>query len=137
MDWFVRGFIRSSVTWLAIGITLGLVMDLWPQFTVYRVAHLHINLVGFVSMMIFGVAYHVIPRFTGVPLQWRKGAGYHLYIGNAGLALLVLGFALRGARVPYTTALMAAGGIITAAGCYIFIFIIWTTLNKATPVARR
>ena len=26
MDWFVKAFIKASVTWLALGVTLGLAM---------------------------------------------------------------------------------------------------------------
>jgi cbb3-type cytochrome oxidase subunit 1 len=72
MDTFVRKFIRASVLWLVAGVVLGVVMTWLPGGMVYyRAAHMHANLLGFVSMMIFGVAYHVIPRFAGRPLHVR------------------------------------------------------------------
>jgi cbb3-type cytochrome oxidase subunit 1 len=52
-------------------------MAVHPAWAVYRTAHLHMNLLGFVAMMIFGVAYHVIPRFTGHSLHSRRLAAVH------------------------------------------------------------
>ena len=70
MEPFVRNFIRASLVWLGLGVSLGVAMVIVPQYAlVYRPAHMHANLLGFVSMMIFGVAYHVLPRFVGRPLH--------------------------------------------------------------------
>ena len=77
MDWFVKAFLKASLAWLVAGVTIGVAMGIHPLWTLYRVAHMHIVLLGFVAMMIFGVAYHVIPRFTGYPLHSRRGATWH------------------------------------------------------------
>ena len=45
-------------------------------------------------MMIFGVAYHVIPRFVGHPLHNRRLAGAHWWVANIALAILSAGFVL-------------------------------------------
>ncbi|HUF49370.1 MAG TPA: hypothetical protein VMN60_00965, partial [Longimicrobiales bacterium] len=74
MEPFVRRFIRSSLVWLGAGVLLGLWLSVDPAAVIYRPAHMHANLLGFVSMMIFGVAYHVLPRFTGNALRSRRGA---------------------------------------------------------------
>lgn len=134
MDWFVRAFIKSSVTWLALGITLGVAMALHPAWTVYRPAHMHMNLAGFVAMMIFGVAYHVIPRFTGRPLHRPRAAGAHWWLANVGLALMVAGFACRARGLVAGEWLLAIGGVCTAAGGYTFAYLIWMTV---TPRARK
>lgn len=91
MDSFVRRFIRASLCCLAFGVVLGTAMTFSPAMMVYRPAHLHANLLGFVSMMIFGFAYHVLPRFTGRPLHSGRLAVAHLVTANAGLALLIVG----------------------------------------------
>jgi cbb3-type cytochrome oxidase subunit 1 len=62
MEWFVRAFAKASVAWLAAGVTLGVGMAARPAWTVYRPAHVHMVALGFVAMMIYGVAYHVVPR---------------------------------------------------------------------------
>ncbi len=134
MDWFVKAFIKASVCWLAAGITLGVAMAVFPPWTLYRTAHLHINLLGFVAMMIFGVAYHVIPRFAGRPLPSRRAAGVHWGLANGGLALLVAGFFVRVGSPAAGSAMVAAGGALAAVGGYIFAWSIFRTIDAA-PMA--
>lgn len=129
MDWFVKAFLKASVCWLALGVTLGVAMGVKPAWSVYRTAHLHMLLLGFVSMMIFGVAYHVIPRFVGSPLRRPRLAGAHWWLGNGGLAIMVAGFILRAQGRPLSSALLGVGGTAAAVGAYIFAFLIWRTLE--------
>lgn len=131
MESFVRGFIRSSLIWLGIGALLGLWMIFDPAVLAFRPAHLHANLLGFVSMMIFGVAYHIIPRFTGSPLASRTSALVHVYAANLGLALMVAGFILRLSNAGFGGALLATGGTMSTIGVALFITNIWRTLGEA------
>ena len=148
MDWFVRAFLKSSLVWLGAGVTLGVAMAAHPAWAVYRPAHVHMNLLGFVTMMIFGVAYHVIPRFSGHALHSRRLAAWHWFASNGGLALMVVGFVLR-ARGVASPAVLALGGTLAALGAYAFIYNLWRTIDGAparreappaavvTPLARR
>ena len=129
MDWFVKAFIKASVTWLALGVTLGLAMAVHPVWVIYRPAHLHMVVLGFVTMMIFGVAYHVIPRFVGVPLYSKRAAGWHWWMANAGLLLMVAGFVVRARSGAVTTLLLSAGGVLSALGAYTFAYVLWRTLD--------
>lgn len=140
MDWFVRAFLKSSVAWLAVGVTLGLAMALVPTLTVYRAAHLHVLLLGFVGMMIFGVAYHIVPRLAAHPLHSRRLAGVHWWIANAGLALLMAGFMLRAIAHAFATPVIGVGAGLSALGAYLFAWGIWRTIDgprsvRATPDA--
>jgi cbb3-type cytochrome oxidase subunit 1 len=94
---------------------------------------MHANLLGFVSMMIFGVAYHVIPRFTGRPLHRPAAAALHLWVANAGLAGMVSGFILRIYRWQPGMALLGTGAVLSAAGAALFIYNIWRTLDVPAP----
>ena len=133
MDWFVTAFLKSSLAWLTLGATLGLTMAAHPPWTIFRPAHMHMMLLGFVTMMIFGVAYHVVPRFVGHPLYRRALAGWHWWISNVGLALLVGGFVLRVARPTAGTFVLATGGILSTVGAYLFAWLMWRTLDRAEP----
>ena len=137
MDWFVKAFLKASLAWLAAGVSLGLAMAVHPAWAVYRTAHLHMNLLGFVSMMIFGVAYHVIPRFTGHPLHNRRLAAVQWWLANAGLALFVLGLALLPNTMYSTPAriIVAAGGLLSGAAAYVFVYNVWRTIDG--PASRR
>ena len=136
MEWFVRAFVKASVAWLALGATLGVAMAAYPQWTVYRPAHAHMNMLGFVTMMIYGVGYHVLPRFSGNPLHDRRLAGAHWWISNAGLALMAVGFVLRATRgIPVTagTIVLAIGGTLSALGAYAFAWNVWRTIEARKP----
>src|SRR5690606_13831782 len=89
-------------------------------------------LLGFVSMMIFGVAYHVIPRFSGAPLRSPRLALAHFWIANIGLALLVGGWLSRPHIADVGAAALASGAILSALGAFLFIGNIWRTLDAAS-----
>jgi cbb3-type cytochrome oxidase subunit 1 len=135
MEWFVRAFLRASLTWFGLGVTLGVGMAVRPAWVVYRPVHLHLNLLGFVSMMIFGVALHVIPRFTGRPLYSTRLAGSQWWLSNGGLALMVAGFGLRVEGAATATVVLAAGGLFSAFGAYAFIYNLWRTLGESPSPA--
>lgn len=131
MDSYVRNMLRSALIWLGIGVLIGLSMAYWPgSHILYKPGHAHANLLGFMSMFLFGVAYHVIPRFTGRPLQSRRLAEWHVWIANIGLALQVAGFIARPHwREPGMLA-VAVGGTIASIGAFMFIYNIWKTLGR-------
>ncbi len=130
MDPFVRRFIKAALVWLGVGVVIGLGMALQPRWIAFRPAHMHANLLGFVSMMIFGVAYHVIPRFTGHPLHSRRLAAAHVWVANAGLAGMVGGFVLRVYAARPGTVLLGAGATLSAAGAFFFIYNLWRTMDR-------
>lgn len=133
MDPFVRRFIRSSLVWLGVGVLIGVAMALNPAMVAYRTAHMHANLLGFVSMMIFGVAYHVIPRFTGRPLHSPRAAALHLWVANAGLAGMVAGFVLRVHQPDLGMPILGVGAVLSATGAMLFIQNIWRTMDAPAP----
>lgn len=135
MEPFVRRFVRASLVWLSVGGVLGLAMALAPgHAAAYRPAHAHANLLGFVSMMIFGVAYHIFPRFAGRPLHSRRMAAAHLWTANAGLALMVAGFVLRVHAWRPGMMALGTGAVASAAGIALFVVNVWRTLDA--PVAK-
>jgi len=132
MDPFVRRFVRAGLLWLGVGVLIGIAMAIRPgPALAYRPAHMHANLLGFVSMMIFGVGYHVFPRFAGRPLHSRGAAAAHVWVANLGLAGMVAGFILRVHVPSLGLALVSAGSVVSAAGAFLFIYNIWRTLDAA------
>ena len=129
MTWFVKAFLKASLSWLALGVSVGVAMAAHPVWTVYRLAHVHMLLLGFVTMMIYGVAYHVIPHFVGFELHRPVLAGVHWWFANAGLALMVSGFVARVLQPGAGTVILAAGGALSALGAYLFVYVIWRTID--------
>jgi heme/copper-type cytochrome/quinol oxidase subunit 1 len=134
MDGFVTRFLKASLVWLALGVTLGMAMAVHPAWTVYRPAHVHMVLLGFVTMMIYGVAYHVIPRFSGHALHGRRAAAWHWWASNVGLTLMVLGFVARAGGAALGTGMLATGGVLSAVGAYTFVVVIWRTIDGSAPL---
>lgn len=88
-------FIRLAMIYLVLSMLLGLDMSVrgvnYPTMPI----HAHLNLLGWMSMFIYGVAYHILPRFSGRAL-WSEGlATAHLWLANIGLVGMALGWVLR------------------------------------------
>lgn len=140
MDWFAKRFIQASLVWLCVGASIGLAMAIHPAFAIYRTAHLHAMLLGFIAMMIFGVGYHVLPRFSGSKLRSRGAAAFHVWSANIGLAGMVVGFILRvSSRVPQAIAAvpLAIGAVLSAAGAFVFAWNLWVTIGGSGAIQVR
>lgn len=135
MDWFVRAFLKASLVWLSLAVLLAVTMAFAPTLTVYRTAHLHMALLGFVAQMIYGVALHVVPRFFGQPLVMRRAAELQFFAAQAGLAALAAGFVLRAHGIALAAALIAIGGTLSAIGAGCFVVNIWRTID-ASPMSQ-
>ncbi|HEX6989332.1 MAG TPA: cbb3-type cytochrome c oxidase subunit I [Bacillota bacterium] len=122
MDPTARRFVLASVAWLLVGSLLGLAMA-WPGAYPSPVpggrplpAHAHIQVFGFVTMMIFGVALHILPRFEGRPLPSRRVAEAQWAAANAGLLLFAAG------QLFAREWLIAAGGSLMALSVLAFVW---------------
>jgi hypothetical protein len=90
MERETRAFILASLAWLFLGACLGVAMTLgWGDLALLRFAHLHLLLLGFMAMMVYGVGYFILPRFNGVTLRWPRLVPLHFWVANLGLLGLV------------------------------------------------
>jgi cbb3-type cytochrome oxidase subunit 1 len=105
-------------------------MSVHPPLLAFRTAHIHLLLLGFVTGMIFGVGYHVFPRFAGRPLRSRRLVMPHWWLANLGVGMMGAGFVLRAEGVVGSQPLLGAGGIAAALGAYLFAYNIWLTLDS-------
>jgi cbb3-type cytochrome oxidase subunit 1 len=113
MDRFVRNFIIVSIIYLGVASLLGVGM-LWNESLLsLKFVHSHLMLLGWVSMMIYGVGYHVLPRFSGRPLKYPKMGELQFWTANIGLLGMLLFYAA-GVYNPsdgLTTLTMAFGAL--------------------------
>ena len=144
MDRSVLLFLKAGLAWLVLGVTLGVCMAVHPPLLAWRTAHIHMLLVGFVTGMIFGVGYHVFPRFAGRPLRHPRLTMPHWWLSNGGVAALATGFILRAEGVALSYAVLSAGGAAAALGAYLFAWNVWRTIGAGAlprgatlPVAHR
>ena len=125
-------FLRASLVWLVAGVTLGVGVALGPPLVAHRAAHIHMLLLGFVTGMIFGVGYHVFPRFAARPLTSPMLMRLHWWLANAGAAIAAA-FIFRASGAPWSPALLGAGGTSAVLGAYLFAWNARRTLGHSTP----
>ncbi len=63
MDRFARWFIIMSIVYLGLAAVLGIVMLGSDKAMPLKFVHSHLMMLGWVSMMIYGVGYHILPFF--------------------------------------------------------------------------
>jgi cbb3-type cytochrome oxidase subunit 1 len=130
MDRFVKNFIGMSIVYLFIASLFGIVMLARPSLLTLKFAHSHLNMLGWVSMMIYGVGYHILPRFTGKPLKSPKMGEVQFWLANIGLVGMLFFYTL-GSFNPETgmyTGLTAAFGLMEAVSIFLFFYNMLATI---------
>ena len=93
-------FILASFFYLAAGPFMGFLMAYLRGKWVLRLmpAHTHFNIMGWISMMIFGFSYSFLPVLAGKELYSDTLPYVHFALGNVGL--LGMGVVWIGSRFP-------------------------------------
>lgn len=112
-------FAWASLIYLVIGSTMGVVM-LFTSESI-KPSHAHVLLIGFISMMIFGVGYHLLPVFAGTDLHSLGLAELQFWLQNTGLVGLAFTMPYR-----YSSDSLRIGtiffGAISLLAIYIFVY---------------
>ncbi|NOY64382.1 MAG: hypothetical protein GXO97_03155 [Nitrospirae bacterium] len=95
MDRFVKNFIVVSIIYLAVASIIGVLMAMDTKYLYLKFIHSHFMLLGWVSMMIYGVGYHILPRFSGRLIKSKLIGEVQFYLSNIGLIGLTLFYTLR------------------------------------------
>ncbi len=133
MDKYAKAFVKASLVYLAIGAILGVWMVLWPdiRFTVTRV-HTHILLLGFMAMMIYGVGYHILPRFMGRPVYSQHLGNVQAWLANITLMGLSLSWMMEASQGGIWHSLAILFGIGQAVSIFLFIINLWMSMFPQT-----
>jgi len=92
MDRYTKGFVVASLAYFAMASGLGLWVGSGGAQAWARFAHVHLNLLGFMAMMIYGVGYFVLPRFNARELRWPSWVPLHFWVANAGLVGMIAAY---------------------------------------------
>jgi cbb3-type cytochrome oxidase subunit 1 len=135
----VRRFIKTAIAFLVLGLAIG-TRTLIRREVYLRApnpfevsAHTHAILVGFVMMMILGVALWLFPRAE------RGEQRYDPRLAAAAYWLLTIGTAARVASelarassaAPWLRLIVVAGGLAQFAGIVLFFFTMWPRIRSA------
>ncbi len=115
MDRYTKGFVVASLVYFLLAAVLGTWMGSAETAGWVRFAHVHFNLLGFMSMMIYGVGYFILPRFNGRTLRWPSLVPLHFWAANAGL----IGMVATAPERPSTGFALFAGLSVVSAALFV------------------
>lgn len=99
---------------------------------VENAVHTHINLFGFMAMMIYGVGYHILPRFMGRPVYSHRLGNIQLWLANITLIGLSILWGAGVSQSGFWHTLAILFGIGQAASIFFFIFNLWESMIPQT-----
>lgn len=133
-------FVRLAYVWFAIATTMVFGGDLYAGFGsagpphIYVGAWRHAVTVGFITTMIVGLGYRMLPLFGGVDLWrpgWMRASFWLLAVGNTTRVAFQLATAT-GERWAYLV--MGTSGLMELAALTLFGISIWKTLGLRQQV---
>ena len=135
MNKLARLFIKTSLVYLAFSTILGVLITIGPG---YSFMHSHFALIGWVSFMLFGLAYESIPRYTSRALYSKKLGIIQFWLANIALIGLSLSYPfmriymLKEKDSSDAATAVIIFGLIEAISCFIFIYNIWKSMGNSS-----
>ena len=140
----VRRYIKTSLVFLMVGLLLGgyliiaeFVIGRFPP-RLFITAHVHLLLVGFMLMIVMGVATWMFPKPVGESARYRPGLAEAVYW------IMTLSTALRAvsevaaplAASPGLRLTIAAAGIGQLIGAGLFVINMWSRVRMPGAAGR-
>jgi cbb3-type cytochrome oxidase subunit 1 len=107
-------FLKIAAVYLCLGVLLGLTMGILEDFTMTSV-HAHINLLGWVSMALFGLIYHFYPAASET-----KMAKTHFWLHNIGVPVMQGSIALLLTGTKAVVPVVIVSSIVVIIGVFLF-----------------
>jgi hypothetical protein len=144
MNPLVRRYLRTAIAFLGIGLLLGVWMLYVREFggrlpPRIRSAHTHALLVGFVMLMITGVALWMFPRPRPDDAVFRPALADLAWWGIAGGTALrvLLEVGLGPAPSAAWRALLVSAGVLQTVGVLLFFGTMWTRIRASGAGSER
>jgi hypothetical protein len=123
--------IKTAFICLALGVGLGAWFAIdRAQGAWLRPLHGALNLWGWATLLIYGMAYHMLPRFTGRPLHRGRLAAAQSWLAIGGIALVAVGWAGVLAGLPLAQLVLALGGVLQVCAAALFALLIGELLSR-------
>ena len=137
MHSLVRRYLKTGIGFLTLGLALGLWMMVereWLQRFPSRYvvsAHTHAILVGFVMMMILGVALWLFPRPAKEDTRYSPRAAEVAYwlVGGGTALRVVTELAHVGVSAPWLRVTTVLAGVFQVAGLLVFFHTMWSRIR--------
>jgi len=140
----VRRYLKTGIGFLALRLGLGLWMmverELLQRFPSRYVvsAHTHAILVGFVMMMILGVALWLFPRPSREDTRYSPRAAELAYwLVGGGTAIRIVGELSRTEiSAPWLRLATVGAGVVQVAGLLVFFYTMWSRIRPVGSQTR-
>jgi cbb3-type cytochrome oxidase subunit 1 len=110
-----------------IAVLLGVWMGMSPR-GYYLPVHVHLNLLGWMSMFIYGVAYHILPRFSGRQLFSDTLSEIHFWTAHIGLIGMAISWFL------FNRMFLVIFSFIEVISIILFVFNMFKTIRPASAI---
>ncbi len=125
------------------------------HFTQHTVAHAHLGVYAFASMIAFGALYHVVPRLTGRDWESSRLVNLHFWVAAGGItiqwaALTIAGFTqglqLLDPVIPFVEIarslkpwllVRSITGVFLTAGHFVFAWLLYRNVRPSSAVRTR
>jgi Na+/proline symporter len=129
--------IKAAFCYLALGIGLGVWFAIdRAHGPLLRPLHAGVNLWGWATLLIYGMAYHMLPRFAGRPLRLPGLAAGQSWLAIGGVALAAAGWVGVVNGLPLAQLALASGGVLQVTAAALFALLIGDLLSYEAPVSQ-
>jgi len=119
-------YLKIAAVYFVIAVVLGVIMGITQQFQLSSV-HAHLNLLGWVSLALFGLIYHQFPQASDNGL-----AKTHFWLHNLGLPVMQGGlFIMILTNNHALVALPIIGSLAIGVGVILFAINIFSNVKKS------
>lgn len=116
--------IQISVIYFVIGVGLGLYMSIAHTYDLTPV-HVHVNLLGWMSLALAGVIYSLYPQLASTKL-----AKTHFWLHNISLPVMMIGLAFVIEEVSGAVPFVSVSSIVLVIAIILYAINILMNLNK-------
>lgn len=121
---------RLAALYFATGVALGVVMGASGNHSLFPV-HAHINLLGWVSMALFGIISKMYPSISVGGM-----ATAHFWMYNIGVPTMLGALALRLQGFPSVEPVIAFASITVGCSVLIFVWLVFSRIGVAQQISK-
>jgi uncharacterized membrane protein len=118
--------VRHAVLALAVGVGLAILFGFNRSWgALLRPLHAELNLFGGLTLLIYGMAYHMLTRFIGAPLRFTRLAAIQSWLAIGGVWLAVVGWL----PISDLAWIRLLGGVLQLLATLLFAFLLYPILT--------
>ena len=118
-----RAWFRLAAVYFAVGVLLGVAMGASGDHSLFPV-HAHINLLGWVSMMLFGLIATVHPSIAE-----GRAAAAQFWMHNVGVPVMLVALTLRIKGFQSAEPWVGVASIVVGCGVLVFAWLVFARIG--------